>query len=801
MFVRTKLKALTSLLFLFFISACQPTQTINVQKQNGSYFLTASNGHKLRITPYGEAMLRLQSARAEESFYADDHYEMIEHHNWDRSIQVTETEDKMFFETPALKLVINKDTLAASFYLPTSNAPVLQEHAPVQWQQNNITASFIPDNKEHFTGLGHGYYARAESIDLKGQVISRNYGSVPIEQAPLLVPFYISNKGYGVFLNSTFSNTFSFTNEQYSFSIDDAGFSGQMDYVFIAGDKIAEVLKNYVQLTGKPRLPQKAMFGLQLSDKGHDHNSSTPSNEIWWKQKITAHRAAGFPLDHVVNDNRWRADGGQRCISKIAWDKERYPDPAAYQTWLEQQGLVITLDFNRCIARFSEGYKQQFNIPNITNIEFPESAPDLTNAEFRKWFWQVFEQQGLKPKQNYPGDALWIDEFDEQGAAPKELVLANGRSSAEMRNYWFFLIAKALVEQGWDRSDINKRPFVWVRGMTSGAQRYATLWSGDIYPNYKDMAGQIRGMQLAGLSGFPFWGHDAGGFFDWNTGLGPDENLYQRWAMAFGSFAPIWKPHGMGQSRWPLDRTKSAQQTAHHFAELRYTLMPYTYSMAHQASQSGAPITRAMIFDYQTQSNAWKYDLQYMWGDSILVAPQTKDHGQMQVWLPKLNSGTWYEYTSKQPVKSGQILTLEPAINELPLYVKAGAIIAKRDYALSTAFIDKTKLTLDVYIGEHGTFELIEDDDKTERHRLNGEKRSTLVTWNQATKTLDINAASGNYAGAENNREITVNFYGETSSLKAKVNGHKKPLSKVNNGLQLTVSQSEVTQAVTIKLF
>ena len=801
MFVHAKFKVVTSLLSLLFISACQPTPTLDMKKENGSYYLTSNTGLQLRITAYGEAILRLQTVRSGETFYPDDHYEMIEHHNWNRKVQVTETKSNMLFETSSLKLAINKDTFTASFYLPQSNEPVLQESTPLQWQGNNITTSFTPDSKEHFTGLGHGYYARAESIDLKGQVVRRNYGSVPIEQAPLLVPFYISSKGYGVFLNSTFSNTFSFTDEEYSISIDDAGFSGRMDYVFIAGGKVGEVLKNYVELTGKPRLPQKAMFGLQLSDKGHDHNSSTPSDENWWKQKITEHRVAGFPLDHVVNDNRWRADGGQRCISKIAWDKERYPNPAEYQKWLEQQGLVITLDFNRCIARFSEGYKPEFNIPNIKNIEFPESAPDLTNAEFRDWFWQVFEQHGLKPQQNYPGDALWIDEFDEQGAAPKELVLANGLSSAEMRNYWFFLIAKALVEQGWDKSEINKRPFVWVRGMTSGAQRYATLWSGDIYPNYKDMRGQIRGMQLAGLSGFPYWGHDAGGFFDWNTGLGPDENLYQRWAMAFGSFAPIWKPHGMGQSRWPLDREKSVQQTAHYFSKLRYTLMPYTYSMAHQASSSGTPITRAMIFDYQTQPNAWKYDLQYMWGDSILVAPQTKDKGQMQVWLPKLNADTWYEYTSKQPVKSGQVLTLEPAINELPLYVKAGAIIAKRDYALSTAFIDKTKLTLDIYVGEHGVFELIEDDDKTERHRLNGEKRSTLIIWNQATKTLDVKAAIGNYSGAENAREITVNFYGLSSALKAKVNGQIKVLNKVDRGLQLSVEQSDVSQAVKIQLF
>src|SRR3990172_4853910 len=96
--------------------------------------------------------------------------------------------------------------------------------------------------------------------------------------------------------------------------------------------------------------------------------------------------------------------------------------------------------------------------------------------------------------------------------APDSMLLGNGRSWSEMKNYWFFLVAKTLVQEGWDQSRLKNRPFVWVRGMTAGAQRYATLWSGDILADYEDMKGQIISMQLAGLSGFPFWGHDAGGF-------------------------------------------------------------------------------------------------------------------------------------------------------------------------------------------------------------------------------------------------------------------------------------------------
>ena len=619
----------------------------------------------------------------------------------------------------------------------------------------------------------------------------------------MLVPFYLSSKGYGIFLNSTFSNRFRFAaNGEYSFAIDDLGFSGRMDYFFIAGPKLPTVLDNYTQLTGRPRLPQKAMFGLQLSDKGHDHNSSTPSDENWWKDKILAHRDAGYPLDHVINDNRWRAAGGKRCESKLAWDAERYPAPAAYQQWLKEHGLVFTLDFNRCIARKSAGWQPSFNLPNIDNIQFPESAPDLTNPEFQSWFWDVFYEQALKPKENYPGDALWIDEFDEQGAADTTMVLHNGKSFGEMRNYWFYLIAKALVKDGWDTSEIDKRPFVWVRGMTAGAQRYATLWSGDIYPNFEEMRGQIRGMQLAGLSGFPYWGHDAGGFFDWDEGVGPDETLYQRWAIAMGSFSPIWKPHGMGQSRWPLDRSIASQGTFETFAKLRYELMPYIYGSAHQANQTGLPMVRAMVLDYQDSPEAWQYDLQYMWGASLLVAPQTSAQGDMEVWLPPAK---WYPFESSKQLDGGRVITLTPELNELPIFVKAGSIIPSRPYAKSTAFIDKRQLGLAIYTGKDAEYTLVEDDDVTEAYKTKSELRSTLIRYANESKELTIFPAEGHFKGENTSRDISLTFYGLTppqdgQAFDVLINGESVPFTANDEVLSINVVNAPVNDSVVISL-
>jgi alpha-glucosidase (family GH31 glycosyl hydrolase) len=565
----------------------------------------------------------------------------------------------------------------------------------------------------------------------------------------------------------------------YEFSLDDSGFAGRLDYFFILGPEIANILDRYTQLTGRPRLPPLAIFGLALSDKSNDETTKDPSDENWWKRRALEHWRAGFPLDHLINDNRWRAGGGKRCESYFDWDRTRFPDPAEFERWIKEHGLVVTLDFNRCIAQRSDGFKFSYNIPDARGIEFGDSAPDFTRREVREWFWKIFWRKSINPGLGYPGDALWIDEFDEYGPARADMTLGNGRSWAEMRNYWFFLIAKALVQEGWD-TDIGpaKRPFVWVRGMTAGAQRYATLWSGDIKPSYDEMKKQIRGMQLAGLSGFPFWGHDAGGFYDWEKRVGPDDNMYRQWSMAFGSFTPFWKPHGFGQSRWPTDRSPAAQQDAGTYGHLRYALIPYTYTYAHQASETGVPIARAMVIAYRRNPLAWKYDLQYMWGRELLVAPNPSDGEAVKVWLPK---GTWYDIWDDTKYSGDRVIKYNAPIGKLPLFVKAGSIIPMAYPALTTAAIEKDKLVIHVYAGGDAEFYLYDDDGTTEKYKTEKQFSLTPLKFRQANTSLAIGPVTGTYKGAPVRRSYHLVFHGLSRPISMTVDKKRLPRFKSEN--------------------
>jgi alpha-D-xyloside xylohydrolase len=355
------------------------------------------------------------------------------------------------------------------------------------------------------------------------------------------------------------------------------------------------------------------------------------------------------------------------------------------------------------------------------------------------------------------------------------------------------------VRDGWDQSAIKQRPYVWVRGMTAGAQRYASLWSGDIKPNFDEMKMQIRGMQLAGLSGFPYWGHDAGGFYDWDARTGPDADLYQQWSMGFGSFAPIWKPHGMGPSRWPLDRGPAEQAAARQFAQARYQLMPYIYSAAHEAAASGLPMARAMLLDYPHDAAAWSHDLQYMWGPDLLVAPRTSRDGATEVWLP---AGGWYDFWQPgQMQQGGTMINVGAERGLLPVFVKAGAILPRQAYATSTARIEKTRLLLDVYPGASGRTVLHEDDDVSEEYRKHDRIMSTAITWNDTARTLDIAPARGSYSQAPARRayQLTLHDAGESECFSVNGRRVRTSVDQAARTATLQVPLTSVRKAINIR--
>ncbi|WP_299214784.1 TIM-barrel domain-containing protein [uncultured Aquimarina sp.] len=753
------------------------------EKENHELIFESDTGVKLNFQFYSDDIFRIHWIRKNESFFANNHYEMVTDHHLNGVYEIEE-KDKLFIikvgSKKKLQIELQKSPMKFKIRDTKKGQELLSEKNGIYWKENKISNDFAFDNLEHFCGMGYQSFGRVESIDLKGKRVSCNYGDGLVDwgapQGVLTVPFYLSNKGYGVFLNSTFQHDFNFGKDnQYKFNIDTKGFQGQMDYYFIFGPEFKSILDRYTQLTGRPRLPQRSIFGLQLSDKGDPKHKGVE----WWKNKIKEHRNAGFPLDHLVNDNRWRAGSGAWSDSWFEWDPTRTPDPKAFAVWCKENNVTITLDFNRNNAALSEGWKSEYNIPDAEKYteHYGKSAPDYSNPLTRKWIWELFYKKSFDPKLEYPGDALWIDETDDLWQLNDSIICANGRSWAENENYYPFLISKAIVQEGWDNKNNtsipgigeSKRPYVWVRSMSAGAQRYATHWIGDIKCDWDWMKSTIRSLQTSGLSGFPYFNHDAGGF----RPPGPDDSFYTQWAMAFGSFTPIWRPHGMGENkRWPLDRSKNSQDVALTYGKMRYEMMPYIYTYAHQAHKTGIPMARAMVIDYQDTPEAWKYDLQYMWGAELLIAPSYSPNDSiLDIWLPP--GDKWYDYWTDNLLDGGQTIQHKANFGEIPLFVKEGAIIPKYNYAQSTFTLDPSELNIHIYTGKDSQFTLYEDDNTSEKFRTKSEYRNTKIEYIENNNKLIIHKVIGNYKEAISKRSYKLFFHGIHKPINLVLNNKK----------------------------
>ncbi len=752
----------------------QPGDYLSHSLDDNQLTLETTRGNRLRISFYKDDIVRFHWVKKDEDFFADDRYEMVVEHKLKGNYELREKSSEILLKADKFTIEISKSPLRVS--IRDKKAWLLEEKNGLRWTGDTIKVNFKYNKNEHFAGMGHEAFGWVESIDLKGKKVSSNYGEGKKKsgwgaQGVLTVPFYLSSKGYGIFLNSTYNHNFNFGKKKtYEFGFYTSGFPGQMDYFFIYGHHFRDILEKYTGLTGRPRLPQRSIFGLQLSDKGAPNHEGVE----WWKKKIVAHRNAGYPFDHIVNDNRWRAGTGAWSGSWFEWDSTRVPDPREFNEWTKEHNVTVTLDHNRNNAMLSAGWKPDYNLPYAkeSGVKEGESAPDYSNPEMRNWIWEVFWSQSFNPDLNYPGDALWIDETDEMWPMNDTIILANGRSWAENENYYPFLIGKAIVQEGWDNENKNlppgigedKRPFVWARSAMAGGQRLMTHWTGDIKCDYKWMKAQVRAMQASGLSGFPYFNHDAGGFRE----PGPEDHMYMNWAMAFGSFSPIWRPHGPGEnSRWPLDRSEKVQNIAMKYGKLRYGMMPYIYSYAHIAHQQGIPMARAMIIDHQNIPEAWKYDLQYMWGDEMMVAPVfSEKDASRRIWLPE---GIWYNFNSMRKLDGGKVIKQKTKTGQMPIFIKAGAIIPKYKYAKSTFSLNPSHLILDIYTGSDGSFTLYEDDNVSEKFRNQNKLRTTQFDFNNGEFT--IHPAEGSYANAPDTRSYLIVLKGlEERKEEIKVN-------------------------------
>ncbi|MGZ4474991.1 MAG: alpha-xylosidase [Nocardioides sp.] len=497
-------------------------------------------------------------------------------------------------------------------------------------------------------------------------------GGTSSEQAYKNVPFYLTNRGYGVLVNHTGAVSYEVGSE----AVERVQFSvpgESLEYYVILGPTPAEVLDRYTRLVGRPAAVPAWSYGLWLST-----SFTTQYDEGTVTGFIEAMAERSLPLSVFHFDCFWMREFNW-C--DFEWDPRVFPDPEGMLKRLhEEQDVHVCVWINPYIAQrsplFDEAAAQGFLVKR---------------ADGTVWQWDKWQAGMGLVDFTHPGATAWyqdklrrligqgVDAFktDFGERIPTDVVWHDGSDPVEMHNWYTQLYNQAvhdvLVAERGDGEAV-----LFARSATVGGQRLPVHWGGDSTSTYESMAETLRGGLSLALSGFGFWSHDIGGF----EGT-PDAGVFKRWT-AFGLLSSHSRFHGSDSYRvpWTFDTDpvtgavdegpQSAVAVTRRFTELKLSLMPYLYAAGREATERGLPLMRPMVVAFPDDPGAAYLDRQYMLGPDLLVAPVFSATGEVEVYLP---AGTWTDWWTGESVTGGGWRREQHGFDTLPLYVRAGAVI------------------------------------------------------------------------------------------------------------------------------
>jgi alpha-D-xyloside xylohydrolase len=513
-------------------------------------------------------------------------------------------------------------------------------------------------------GVGENVYGLGERFTAfikNGQVVDiwNEDGGTSSEQSYKNIPFYMTNRGYGMFVNQPEKVAFEVASEKVErvqFSIPGEA----LEYFVIYGPTPKQILERYTALTGRPALPPAWSFGLWLST-----SFTTNYDEATVTGFIDEMARRDIPLHVFHFDCFWMKEFNW---TDLQWDSRFFPDPKLFLSRLKDRGLHICVWINPYIAQRSILFDEA--IQNGCLIRKPNGDAwqtdmwqagmgivDFTNPEACKWF-----AEKLRALLKMGVDTFKTD-FGER--IPTDVVYYDGSDPFKMHNYYTYLYNKTVFdllkeERGEDDA------LVFARSATAGSQQFPVHWGGDCTATFESMAESLRGGLSLGMSGFGFWSHDIGGFEQTASA-----DVYKRWA-AFGLLSSHSRLHGSSSYRVPWNYDEEAVSVLSKFSKLKCSLMPYLFRTAMQAHEQGTPMMRSMLLEFPDDPTCAHLDLQYMLGDSLLVAPVLSHDGSVTYYVPE---GRWTNLLNGQQVEGPGWKREVHDFMSLPLLARPNSVI------------------------------------------------------------------------------------------------------------------------------
>ena len=544
-----------------------------------------------------------------------------------------------------------------------------------------------------------------------------------------------------------------------------------IDYSFVYGPRLDDVVAGYRELTGRvPLMPRWALGLWQSRERYKTQQESLDT--------LGEFRRRGIPVDVIVQDwQYWKEDqwGSQ------AFDETRFPDPSAWIKEIHERyharvmvsvwpKFYDTTENFRILKAAGFLYPETLKRPTTDWLNHVHSFYDAFNPKARALFWDMMDK-GLFSK---GVDAWWMDATEPElvgegtpGALKAAMHPTALGSGARMANA-YVLPASQAVYEGQRKSDPDKRVFLLTRSAFAGSQRYAAAaWSGDVSADWNSLAKQIPAGLNMSLSGVPWWTTDIGGFTVPQKWSGPNprpadveewRELVTRW-FQFGTFCALTRVHGQFPNRemWFFgDESHRAYQTQLAFDRLRYRMLPYNYSLAADVTRRHRTFMRPLVMDFPDDAKVLDIADQYLFGPALLVNPVTKPGAtSRRVYLPA--GADWYDFWTGARLTGGQSIEAPAPFESLPLYVRAGSILPMGPERQYTHDQPAGPVTLWVYTGADGGFELYDDDGLTYGYEK-GAFSTIPLRYDDAAGTLTIGARTGRYPGMPEAQTFRVVF-------------------------------------------
>ncbi|WP_010254590.1 alpha-xylosidase [Treponema primitia] len=527
----------------------------------------------------------------------------------------------------------------------TKSTGYIVSHRGAQYAEDPFLEFFEGDQRpysgtyikeELSLGVGEYIYGLGERFGpfiKNGQAIDiwNADGGTASDQAYINIPFYLTNAGYGIFVNNTGKVQFEVASEKTSrvqFSV--AG--ENLEYFVIYGPSPKQILERYTALTGRPPLLDESTYGLWLST-----SFTTNYDEATVMSFIDGMANRGIPLSVFHFDCFWMKGFHW---TDFCWDDATFPDPAGMIKRIKAKGLKISLWINSYVGQrsrlFAEGRDKGYFLKKKDGSVYQTdlwqaglAIVDFTNPAACAWYTEK-----LGEVLDLGIDYIKTD-FGER--IPLDAVYHSGADPIAMHNYYTYLYGKTVFTYLEKKKGVGK-VCLFARSATVGSQKFPLHWGGDCESTFEAMAETLRGGLSLGLSGFGFWSHDIGGF----EGT-PDAALFKRW-LAFGLLSSHSRLHGSNSYRVPWNVDEESAVVCKFFAELKQTLVPYLLEAQKETHAKGIPMMRAMLLEFPDDPVCPFLDRQYMLGPDILVAPVFSADNEVEYYLPP---GTWTHLIDK----------------------------------------------------------------------------------------------------------------------------------------------------------